>query len=425
MTSERPGPAPAVLSRQRYSRTPGALPRVSSEPRLATRRRARAAALPYDAAVSPNSARIPILVDCDTGIDDSLALLYAAASPECELVAVTCTAGNVDARQVAENTRAVLELAGRTDVEVAIGRETPLARPLVTTPETHGPRGIGYAVLPPATMPLSSRFGPDLIVEEARRRPGELTLVTLAPLTNVAMAVLREPELPVLLRRLVIMGGSYRSPGNTAPTTEWNVNVDPESARIVFNAFGPAAIERSASGQRTAGAVGPDVAAEPLGAAGGPAEASPQTRTSLPTALGLDVTERARMLPEHLAALADRARCAADGTRPDGSINPVVRYLADALRFYMEFHSRYDGFYGAFIHDPLALAAALDPTLVRTEPVTVDVELGGRLTTGETVTDWRRVWGRPPNLNVAVAADTARFMAEFVERVGDLAGRRG
>ena len=351
--------------------------------------------------MSEATVRIPILVDCDTGIDDSLALLYAAASPECELVAVTCTAGNVDAYQVAENTRALLEMVGRRDVEVAIGRVTPLARALVTTPETHGSRGIGYAELPPATMPLSTRHSPDLIVAEARRRPGQLTLVTLAPLTNVALAVLREPELPRLLRRLVIMGGSYRSAGNTAPTTEWNVNVDPESAKIVFEAFGPTQVELGAS-------------------AGGPADSAAPTR---PTALGLDVTERAKMLPEHIAALAVRAGCAPDGTRPDGTANPIVRYLADALRFYMEFHSRYDGFYGAFIHDPLALAAALDPTLVRTEPLTVDVELGGRLTTGETVTDWRHVWGRPPNVDVAVEADSARFMARFIERVGDLAAR--
>jgi len=355
--------------------------------------------------------RISVLIDCDTGIDDSLALLYAVASPECELVAVTCTAGNVDARQVAENTRAVLELAGRSDVEVAIGRETPLARALVTTPETHGPRGIGYAQLPPAASALSSRYSPDLIVEEARRRPGELTLVTLAPLTNVALAVLREPELPRLLKRLVIMGGSYRSSGNTAPTTEWNVNVDPESAKIVFEAFGSGAAGPAGGSPRMAGG-SPRMA-------GGPLDGGVR-----PIALGLDVTERARMLPEHLAALAEHAGCAADGGRIDGRTNGVVRYLADALRFYMEFHSRYDGFYGAFIHDPLALAAALDPTLVRTEAVTVDVELGGRLTTGETVTDWRRVWGRPPNVDVAVEVDSARFMGRFIERVGELAARR-
>ena len=362
------------------------------------------ASLPYDANVSEAASRIPLLIDCDTGIDDSLALLYAVASPECELVAVTCTAGNVDARQVAENTRAVLELAGRSDVEVAIGRETPLARALVTTPETHGPRGIGYAELPPPASPLSPRYSPDLIVEEARRRPGELTLVTLAPLTNVALAVLREPELPRLLKRLVIMGGSYRSPGNTAPTTEWNVNVDPESAKIVFEAFG-------------------DAAAGPAGGGAVPA-GNAAVRSTRPIALGLDVTERARMLPEHLAGLSDRAGCAVDGRRPDGGTNAVVRYLADALRFYMEFHSRYDGFYGAFIHDPLALAAALDPALIRTEAVAVDVELGGRLTTGETVTDWRRVWGRPPNVDVAVEVDSAIFMARFIERVGELAARR-
>jgi purine nucleosidase len=358
------------------------------------------------------SPRIPILIDCDTGIDDSLALLYAVASPECELVAVTCTAGNVDAAQVAENTRAVLELAGRSDVEVAIGRASPLARELVTTPETHGPHGIGYAELPPATAPLSRRYSPDLIVAEARSRPGELTLVTLAPLTNVALAVLREPELPRLLRRLVIMGGSYRSSGNTAPTTEWNVNVDPESAKIVFDAFGPSPTD-------------PDPAADRPAGAGAPARLPAGRPHPRPIALGLDVTERVRMLPEHLAALAARAGCAPDGARPDGSVNAIVRYLADALRFYMEFHDRYDGFYGAFIHDPLALATALDPTLVRTEAVTVDVELGGRLTTGETVTDWRRRWNRAPNVDVAVEGDTARFMAQFVERVGDLAARRG
>jgi len=341
---------------------------------------------------------IPLIIDCDTGIDDSLALLYACASPEAEIVAVTCVAGNVDARQVAANTLAVLELAGRGDVEVALGREVPLVRPLVTTPETHGPRGIGYAQLPPAARPLSARHAADLFIEEARRRPGEITLVALGPLTNLAVAVLREPELPRLLRRLVIMGGSYRSPGNTAPTTEWNISVDPDAAKVVFGAFG-----------------------------GGEG-------TTRPMALGLDVTERAKFTPEHMVRLARRAGShseesllRADEVLPYGPeprsivANPVVRFIADALRFYMEFHSRYDGFYGAFIHDPLALAAALDPTLVRTEALTVDVELGGQLTTGETVTDWRRTWGRPPNLDVAVEARSDVFLDRFVERVGGLA----
>jgi purine nucleosidase len=333
--------------------------------------------------------RIPVILDVDTGIDDSLALLYACASPEAEIVAVTCVSGNVAARDVARNTLAVLELAGRPDIEVALGREVPLVRDLRIAPETHGPRGLGYADLPEPTGRVSERHAADVIIDEARRRPGQLTLVTLGPLTNVAVAVLREPELPRLLKGLVMMAGSYRSPGNTAPTSEWNVAVDPEAMQVVLRAFGDGS--------------------------GAPR----------PVALGLDVTERAKLTPEHLDRLAERVGCTADGTPVGGGPpNAVVRFVADALRFYMEFHSRYDGFYGAFIHDPLALASALDPTLVRSEAVPVDVELGGRLTTGETVADWRRGRGMPPNLDVAVEADIDRFFARFEERLGTLATER-
>ncbi len=342
------------------------------------------------------SGSVPLIIDCDTGIDDSLALLYACASPEAEILAITCTAGNVDARQVAENTRAVLELAGRTDVEVALGREVPLARDLVTTPETHGPHGIGWAELPPPTMPLSPRHSADLIVQEARRRPGEITLATLAPLTNVALAVLREPELPRLLGRLVIMGGAYRVPGNTTPVSEWNVHVDPEAAQIVFRAWA-SAIGRDASVPRA-------------------------------LALGLDVTERAKLLPGHLAALGRRA--GTDGAALEARVrsaggpapaNPVLRYLADSLRFYMEFHAKADGFYGAHIHDPLVVAVALDETLARATRVAVDVEVAGAITAGQTVADWRRLWGRIANADVAVEADADTFLDRLVDRLGGLA----
>ena len=326
--------------------------------------------------------RIPVVIDCDTGIDDALALLYAVASPEIELLAVTCTSGNVEARQVSENTRALLELVGRDDLEVAIGREVPLVRELITTPETHGPKGVGYAELPPARAAVSRRHAVDLIIEEARRQPGELLLITLAPLTNVALAVLREPELPRLLRGIVMMAGSYRSPGNTAPTSEWNVAVDPEAMQVVLRAFAP----------------------------DGPA--APRV---LPRALGLDVTERAKFEPRHQDVLVER------GGGPDSTL---MRFVQDALRFYMEFHSRYDGFYGAHIHDALAVAAAIDPSLVRFEALPVDVELGGTLTTGETVTDWRRRWGRPPNLEIGVEADIATFFDRFIERVGSLSAPR-
>jgi purine nucleosidase len=346
-------------------------------------------------------AAIPLILDVDTGIDDSLALLYAAASPEAELVAVTCVSGNVEARQVAGNTLAILELAGRTDVEVAIGREVPLDRPLETTPETHGPLGIGYAELPAAARSPSPRHGVDVIVDEARRRPGELTLVTLGPLTNLAVALEREPALPRLLRGVAIMGGAFGVPGNTTPTTEWNLHCDPEAARLVFRAW-----------------------------AGRPGGSAASRR---PLVLGLDVTEGARIGPEHVVALARRA-----GSTPDDSLalapsddplaparsvasNPVIRFVADALRWYFEFHRRYDGFYGAFIHDPLVVAAALDRRLVTTEPLYVDVETRGELTTGMTVADRRGLTGHPPNLDVATSADIAVFLDRLIERVGGLA----
>ena len=345
--------------------------------------------------------RIPLILDVDTGIDDSLALLYAAASPEADLVAVTCVSGNVDARQVGINTRAILELAGRGEVEVAMGREVPLLRPLETTPETHGPQGLGHAELPPPSQPLSERHAVDLILEEARRRPGELTLVTLGPCTNLAVAVLREPALPKLLRSYTLMGGAFGASGNTTPTTEWNVHCDPEAASIVFRAWADA------------------IAADPS--------------IRRPLAIGLDVTEQARITPDEVVRLARRA-----GSTPDDSIalargedpmhaarsmagNPVVRYVADALRFYFEFHARYDGFYGAFIHDPLAVAATLDRALITTEALYVDVETRGGIADGMTVADRRRLTGKPPNLDVAAAADVATFLDRLIDRIGGLA----
>ncbi len=345
-----------------------------------------------------------LLLDVDTGIDDSLALLYAAASPDAELIAITCVSGNTDARQVAVNTLAVLELAGRTDVEVAIGREVPLVRALETTPETHGPMGLGYADLPAPSRGVSGRHGVDVIIDAARDRPREIDLVALGPLTNVAVALEREPALPGLLRGLTVMGGAFGVPGNTTPTTEWNIHCDPEAARLVFGGWGEA------------------IAAD--------------TGIARPLILGLDVTERARILPDHVVRLARRA-----GSTPDDSIvlergedpmiatrsvasDPIVRFIADALRFYMEFHAAYDGFYGAFIHDPLVVAAALDRSLVTTEALYVDVETTGELTTGMTVADRRRITGKAPNLDVAVTADADAFLDRLIERVGGLAAAR-
>ncbi|MBI3746591.1 MAG: nucleoside hydrolase [Chloroflexi bacterium] len=365
------------------------------------------------------SGRLPLVLDVDTGIDDSLALLYACASPDAELVAVTCVAGNVLLDAVVDNTLAVLELAGRTDVPVHAGAAAPLVKPLVTTEETHGPRGIGHARLAvPAREPASDDAA-GAIVRLARDRPGEIRLVTLGPVTNLARALALEPRLPAQLRGWTMMGGAFGVPGNTTPTSEWNVHVDPDALAACLAGW-------SRDAPSAGGAPGrPHPIA--MGAPGRPH----------PMAMGLDVTERARLLPEHVAAISRRAGAApADAAvleAPDslmlarGSVaaNPVLRFVVDALRFYFEFHAANDGFYGAFIHDPFVVAATLDPHLVRTRPLAVEVEVGPGLGHAMTVADWRGAWSREPNADVAVEADPVAFLERLVDRVGSLAATRG
>ncbi|MFT3860800.1 nucleoside hydrolase [Micropruina sp.] len=341
----------------------------------------------------PTRPTTPLIVDVDTGIDDSLALLYLLASPEAELVGITCTAGNVNARQVASNNLAWLELCDAPEIEVALGAEVPIIAPLMTTEETHGPQGIGYAELPLPTRTLSPRHATEVWVDNARKRPGEITGLITGPLTNLALAVKLEPELPRLLKRIVVMGGAFNHPGNTTPTTEWNVAVDPDAAKIVFDAFSKLPDDRR------------------------------------PVICALDVTERIEMHPHHIASLARAAGSTPEeviapddqpGTRSRAS-NRVIRHLSDAVRFYMEFHRLYDQGFLAHMHDPFAAAVALDPNLATTRPATVDVELAGSLTRGQTVADWRGIWGRRPNADIVVNTDPAEFFRRTIDRVGALA----
>ena len=330
-------------------------------------------------------------MDVDTGVDDAVAILYVLARPDAQLLALTCTSGNVRARQAATNSLAVLELCRVSGVEVTLGIEAPLVRSLRTA-VSHGPQGLGYAELPVARQMLSERASADLIGDEARRRPGEIVLIATGPLTNVALAVRQEPELPRLLRRLVVMGGAFDHPGNTTPLTEFNIDVDPEGAKIVFDAFSV-----------------PGIQARPL-------------------VCPLDVTQTVALRPEHVGRLAAEA-----GSAPDELLDPaapaarsaasnaLVRHVSDALRFHMEAYERFGYGYLSHMHDPLAAVLALEPGLAETRPATVDVELAGTLTRGATVADWRGDWGREPNADIAVRTDPDAILEQLVSRLGALA----
>lgn len=340
------------------------------------------------------AANVPVLLDCDTGIDDSLALLLLLQHPGCELVSVISTAGNVPVEAVVANNLGWLQVCRRPDIEVCRGADRPLAIELVTCEDTHGPRGVGYATLPAPERGPSARSGVDAWIELTADRPGELTGLVIGPLTTLARAIRRDPGLPSRLRALVIMGGSVNYPGNTTPVAEWNVAVDPEAAQEVFAAFG------------TDGAPKPILCSLPL-------------------------TERMAFTPDHLAGLAELtgslpverpADTDARGLRST-SDNPIIRLLTDALRFYFEFHHDQDEGYLAHVHDPFAAAVALDPSIVTTRPAVIDVELAGTLTRGATVADFRGFWGRPPNALVATDADPDRFFDDLLSRLADLARR--
>src|SRR5271165_4977000 len=313
----------------------------------------------------------PIVVDVDTGIDDALALLYACAHEEAQILGVSTVVGNVPLSAATRNTRAVLALAGRADIPVWPGAATALSVAVRDASEVHGKSGLGHAVLPEPDAPAHRLHALDAIVSAAHAHPGRLILVATGPLTNIALAVLREPELPRLVRRFVIMGGAYASHGNVTPSAEFNIWHDPEAARLIFRAFG--------------GAGSPPV-----------------------VAIGLDVTRKTVVDEADLRALAERC-----GDAPRAQA--LTRFLSDSARFYFERMERRTGRRVLLMHDPLALAAALDPTLVETRRVAVDVETAGRLTIGATVADWDGVWDRPPNAEVAVAVDAERFRPGFLE----------
>ena len=323
----------------------------------------------------------PLVIDVDTGIDDALALLYACAHDEAQILGVSTVVGNVSLAAATRNTRAVLALAGRADIPVWPGAATAISIAVRDASEIHGKTGIGHAVLPDPDEPADALHAADSIIAAARSHPGRLILCAVGPLTNIALAVMREPELPRLVKRFVIMGGAYSDSGNVTPAAEFNIWHDAEAARIVFRAFG--------------------------GVGGAPV-----------IAIGLDVTRKTIIDESDVAAIASRI-----AGKPHGA--KLTRFLEDASRFYFERMEKMLGKRIFTMHDPLAIAVALDPTLVETRRAAVDVETTGRLTTGATIVDWRGQWGRLANTEVAVAVDADRFRGLFFDAMARLADGAG
>jgi len=307
----------------------------------------------------------PLIMDVDTGIDDMIALLIAATSPELNLRGVTCVAGNVEIHHVARNTGKILRMAGRGDVPVSIGAARPLQRRLRTAPETHGPTGTGYVELRGEDRRLgtteytaipASRY----IAAHVSRHPGEMTVLALGPLTNLAAAVQHRVDLAHGTREVIWMGGTLEERGNTTETGEWNACVDPEAAETCL-------------------------------AAG-----------ALHRIFPLDATQDVVFTMEDLRPL------------PDTHLAGVVR---DAMRFYVGYHQQADGIDGAYLHDPVTLIGSiLRPDLV-SETVTERLACDTSADQFAAGSLFRAESNGRPSSSVAVGIDAAGMKVELLERL--------
>jgi inosine-uridine nucleoside N-ribohydrolase len=329
---------------------------------------------PFAQADAQSSQRV--IIDTDPGVDDAFAILLALNSPELKVEALTVVPGNVDGRQGLENALKIASLAGRCDLVVAGGAQHPLNQKLITAQYWHGPNGLAGVELPASKCKADSRFGPDLIIELVHKYPHEITLIPVGPLTNIALAVSKDPSIVPLVKNIVIMGGSITG-GNVNGAAEANIYNDPEAAAIVFNAGW------------------------------------------MVTMIGSDVGERTLMTRKDLAQLQ-----VAHGPESD-----FVAKLAD---FYLT-RSEKSGYQGAAMYDPLAVATAIDPTLVTLKDMHVDVETRGEFTRGETVAnrmgsdennvlrgDHYEIEGvieLKPNARVCLASDADRFLKLFINRI--------
>ena len=296
-----------------------------------------------------------ILFDTDPGIDDSCAILLAVASPELSLEGLSVVHGNCSLDQGTTNALSILELANASHIPVAKGCELPLVQPSLLAPETHGDTGLGYAKLPdPLSKPIS-QHAIDFLIDTILAAPGEITLVAIAPLTNVALAIRKEPRIVEALKEIIIMGGAIRHEGNTTALAEFNTYVDPHAAQIVYQA-------------------------------------------GIPTTLvPLDVTYQCILTP-------------ADVSRLQKINSPISKFVAGATRFYMEFHDEYQQIEGCVINDPLALALTFAPELCTYQELPVEVDLSGGISMGKTVADFYNYGKKPANMKVALGVRARDFI---------------
>lgn len=302
----------------------------------------------------------PIIIDCDPGHDDAIAMLLAFAKPELvKVLAVTIVAGNQTLEKTVLNALKVLSFAG-IQCEVAAGYDRPLIRELEIAPEVHGETGLDGPELPDPTFAASPKHAVQTIIDHVRASSEKVTLVATGPLTNVAAALIGAPDIKQNLERIVLMGGAARL-GNWTPAAEFNILVDPEASSAVFQSGVPV------------------------------------------TMVGLDVTHEAQVMWPEVEMLLNSER-------------KVGVMVGELLDFFGKFHATM-GFEGMPLHDPLAMAVVLDPTIVATQHLPVRIETQGRYTTGRTVVDFYGVTGDPPNVDVALKVDRDRFVNMVMDAV--------
>ncbi|GCE23972.1 nucleoside hydrolase [Dictyobacter kobayashii] len=304
-----------------------------------------------------------IILDTDPGIDDALALFLALASPEIQLEAITTVTGNVDVEHTTHNALALLTLTGRTDIPVARGSREPLVSRRLHATHVHGDHGMGKAQLPPPSIQPVKQHAVDLMIEKIMNNPGEITIVAIGPLTNLALALHREPSIAQTVREVVIMGGALLTPGNVTPSAEFNIYADPHAAHVVFKAGWPIRL------------------------------------------VSLDTTNRTPLTQARATAL----------SQGESAVKTCIRQM---FAHYFDVYAPLYGVADFHMHDPLCLASVFQPDLITWQPAYVEVELQGALTTGETVAYFKGPQAATPNVQASIAVDAERFIQLFIERVG-------